>query len=106
MECPFCCSSFGSKSALILHQKSAKYCLDMQNNQGVASEPIIHICKYCGKKFTLKTSLMRHRDTCKIGIGKEQYAQIEKELTSVKEQLAAALDREKQLLALVANTKQ
>ena len=51
---------FSSKSNLNAHQKSAKYCLDLQGKKEKLFE-----CEYCTKNFTQKQALIVHCNTCK-----------------------------------------
>jgi hypothetical protein len=60
MQCTFCNKEFSSKSNLNAHQKSAKYCLDLQGKKEKLFE-----CEYCTKNFTQKQALIVHCNTCK-----------------------------------------
>ena len=60
MDCEFCKKTFSSKSNLISHQKSTKYCLELQgktNND--------FVCQYCSRTFTLYKTLSEHINVCK-----------------------------------------
>lgn len=50
MECEFCNKSFTTKIVLKTHQKTAKYCLKLQNKKSVE----IFQCIYCSKNFNVK----------------------------------------------------
>ena len=63
MECEYCNKTFVSKSVLIKHQKSAKYCLKIQNKNNENSE-YFHECDYCKKVFTRKYLFEDHNDKC------------------------------------------
>ena len=70
-KCNFCDNNYGSKKSLTLHQKTAKFCLEiqkgMENHTNVHDiENIYFTCDYCDDKFTLKSSLERHYEKCKI----------------------------------------
>jgi hypothetical protein len=60
-NCEFCKKNFSTKSSLKTHQKSAKYCLKIQN------KPIKDKfkCDGCGKKFTTLLHINRHMEICK-----------------------------------------
>jgi len=60
-ECEFCKTGFTKKSNLSSHQKTTKYCLEIQKN----SIDINNICEYCNKNFNTKRSLDKHLETCK-----------------------------------------
>ena len=60
MDCEFCKKTFSSKSNLVAHQKSTKYCLELQgktNND--------FVCQYCSRTFTLYKTLSEHINVCK-----------------------------------------
>jgi len=60
MNCNYCNKEFSSKSNLTIHQKSARYCLDIQ---GKVNENFK--CKYCEKIFTYQQNLNEHFNSCK-----------------------------------------
>ena len=65
IQCQYCKQNYTNTSTLKLHQKSAKFCLEIQkkiNNLITIQE---FTCEYCFKKFTLKQSLQDHFNTCK-----------------------------------------
>jgi hypothetical protein len=59
-KCEFCSQEFTAKSSLNTHQKTAKYCLQLQEKE-IES----FICNFCQKEFSLKPNLLRHIDICK-----------------------------------------
>jgi hypothetical protein len=61
MNCNFCNKLFSSKSSLNNHQKTAKYCLKLQDNKEISN----FICEYCKKLFTSKQNLNIHFLNCK-----------------------------------------
>ena len=61
--CEYCESEFKNKRDLNRHQKTAKYCLVIQTEQGVLTEASSYKCE-CGEIFHRKYHLTRHRKTC------------------------------------------
>jgi hypothetical protein len=59
--CDFCKKKFATKSNLSLHQKTAKYCLDLRGNSGT----IKFECEYCSKSFSNNNRLTSHYSICK-----------------------------------------
>jgi hypothetical protein len=59
--CEFCSKEFLTKGNLVQHQKTTKYCLELQGKIG---EQVI--CNYCNKSFTMKSSLLKHYTICQI----------------------------------------
>lgn len=47
MECQYCKRTFSTKGTLATHQKSAKYCLNIQGREA----EIVYSCDYCNKEF-------------------------------------------------------
>jgi hypothetical protein len=60
MECQHCHKTFSNKYVLKKHQKSARYCLKIQNKVSQ------HLCEYCGKHLSTKRWLLNHYQTCRI----------------------------------------
>lgn len=58
MKCEYCNNNFCNKTSLNSHQKTAKYCLLLQNNN--VSD---YVC-ICAKNFNRKFQLHRHQDNC------------------------------------------
>ena len=67
MNCEFCNKSFSSKSNLLTHQKTAKYCLDLQGKENND-----FICKDCNRSFTANKILVDHIQVCKERLRKEK----------------------------------
>ena len=60
MECEFCKKTFLSKNVLCHHQKTAKYCLELQGTT------ITHFeCNYCKKYLASNERLVTHLNICK-----------------------------------------
>jgi hypothetical protein len=62
MECTHCNNTFKNKSALNIHEKTAKYCLKLRK-----ISMIEYKCESCKKIFSTLTNLNRHQKSCKIG---------------------------------------
>lgn len=64
--CEYCGSSFTLMWNLTKHQRTAKYCLEVQ---GVAPDKSkkfnVYFCDYCSRKFDRRDVLTRHLTTCK-----------------------------------------
>lgn len=61
MKCEFCLNDFSNKTSLTTHQRTAKYCLKLQNISNIGS----FICKICDKAFIRKSELLSHSKSCK-----------------------------------------
>jgi hypothetical protein len=59
--CDFCKKSFINKYNLSKHQKTAKFCLSIQNT----ANEIIFTCEFCNKNFSRKDVLESHLKICK-----------------------------------------
>jgi hypothetical protein len=60
MKCEFCGNEFSNKTTLNSHQKTAKYCLELRNEQVT-----LYSCEHCKKGFTKPFHLQRHQEICK-----------------------------------------
>ena len=70
-KCDFCNNEYTNNKILKNHQKTAKFCIEIQKriqNETNNQHPVIlnYQCEYCEDTFTLKHVLERHYDTCKI----------------------------------------
>lgn len=61
MNCEFCNTEFKTKTSLIHHQKTAKYCIVLQ---GTETNPNF-TCLKCNKKLSTQNRLYTHEQTCK-----------------------------------------
>ena len=77
MECEFCKKTFISKSNLTTHQKTTKYCLEIQGKTTGGFK-----CEYCHKIYTQSQTLHSHVETCKE---KEKQILAQKESESIKQ---------------------
>jgi hypothetical protein len=64
-QCEHCNERFSAARSLKLHQKSARYCLDIQKSNGVVATYDEYTCD-CGEVFTLKSSFTRHKTRCRF----------------------------------------
>jgi len=64
MKCQYCQNIFGTKYSLKTHQKSAKYCLEIQKNANIDIVSDLSICKACNKSFS-SHNFERHTLNCK-----------------------------------------
>lgn len=60
MLCSFCKNKFSSKSSLNHHQKTAKYCIELQGGK----LPTLFKCIYCSKVLSTKQNLNIHKNNC------------------------------------------
>ena len=61
--CPYCQTELSTKRYLDRHQKTVKYCLELQRAQGVKTNEETFSCD-CGEVFHRKYHLTRHQATC------------------------------------------
>jgi hypothetical protein len=83
MECCYCKNILKTTSALKQHQKTTKYCLDIQGNKSA-----IYCCEYCKENFTLKSIFEKHLNRCKAKKNNE-FDQTKQEISNLREQLKA-----------------
>jgi uncharacterized coiled-coil protein SlyX len=60
MECQYCKKTFNNKYTLGQHQKTAKYCLDLQGIENTSFS-----CAYCNKNLCTNDRLYTHYQSCK-----------------------------------------
>ena len=91
LNCEFCNKIFSTKSNLINHQKTTKYCLLLQGKNNNK-----YTCNLCEKEFTINQTLQEHYINCckinykyheKMKEQEEKYQENEKEYQSQIEQL-------------------
>jgi uncharacterized CHY-type Zn-finger protein len=76
-ECEYCKQYFNNKYTLKQHQKTAKFCLEIQ---GCAKTKIeTFICEYCNKNLSSNERLYTHYNVCKeksrVEITKSAYSE-------------------------------
>ena len=90
MNCQYCEKVFAYKGTLVNHQKTAKYCLEMQGKN-----IILFDCQYCRKNFTSQQNLKEHISICKEKekLNEQQKRQeYEDTLNKIKQDCANKLD--------------
>lgn len=60
MDCQYCGKQFSTKSNLLKHQQTAKYCITLQQE----NKPPDFICKGCDKALCSKFRLQTHQQKC------------------------------------------
>ena len=87
MECEFCKKTFSTKPNLVAHQKTAKYCLEIQGKTNDQFK-----CRYCEKVFTCQQRLIDHTDSaCKM----KDKTNYEQEILKIKEEFSLYKKQEK-----------
>ena len=87
MNCEFCQKEFQIKSTLVYHQKTAKYCLEIQGKTNDQYK-----CSECQKTFSTQYRLNDHQNTsCKL----KDKSKYEKEIIAIKEELTTCKKQEK-----------
>jgi DNA-directed RNA polymerase subunit RPC12/RpoP len=98
MECEYCHTVLKTRSALNLHQKTAKYCLQLRD----IPQLTLYACSDCGKQFTVKNSLDRHVEICANSFSKfkelkENYDKLNQKCLILEVKLSEALRREQEI---------
>ena len=89
MECEFCKKEFSTKTNLLVHQKKAKYCLEIRGKNNDTYK-----CEYCEKIFTTRQNLNDHQNnSCKLGY-KIKYEQEMNKMLKHYEQNIAKRDKQ------------
>jgi hypothetical protein len=89
MDCQYCKKQFSTKSNLLKHQQSAKYCIKLQTE----NKPVEFICKGCSKTLCSKFRLQTHYQIC------DQY----KEMDKIR-QLEDMMEQTKNIIAIKDST--
>jgi|LakMenEpi03Aug12_release.lakeMendotaPanAssembly.Ray.scaffolds.fasta_scaffold247013_2 hypothetical protein len=78
--CNFCKNEYTTEGNLIKHQKTAKFCLKIQNPKKIEKngKQTIIACEFCNKDFSTKYDRNKHHETCKIKLNKLQNEKEEK----------------------------
>lgn len=63
VECEYCGKKYSNNSNLKNHQKTAKFCLELQKKE--IKHEDTYICEHCEKVFIVKYSYINHVSTCK-----------------------------------------
>jgi hypothetical protein len=65
MECEYCKKVFSTLRVKMVHQKTTKTCLIIQDRMGISNEKITYPCTFCSKHFTTKVNQKYHLNICK-----------------------------------------
>ena len=65
MECSYCKKTYASNSSLFHHQRTAKSCMKIQEQQGIETKHNFK-CSYCSKQLTSRYNLDNHLSLCKM----------------------------------------
>jgi len=84
MECCYCKKILSNKSTLNTHQKTAKYCIKLQN---IKIETNNFECNFCKKIHYTKQNLLRHLSSCNEKKKQEIVKELEEQEKFYKEQL-------------------
>jgi hypothetical protein len=86
--CEFCNKEFLNKSNLSFHQKTAKFCLKIQQEKTniLISPKEEYKCDFCNKLFNIKSSLTKHSLTCKKK-SENKFENLETENKTLKKEL-------------------
>ncbi len=79
--CEFCNNTYQTISNLNHHKKTAKFCIDLQNNTNNVFK-----CKECKKEFTMQKYLNQHLSHCKV-IKQKNKIDYQSEITSLKNEI-------------------
>ena len=101
--CIYCKNSYNSLSSLNYHQRTTKFCLQLQNNE--TNSEIKFICEYCNKHFLVKQSYSSHISGCKLKNERQQLENnLKKELQRLKDE-NDKLKHENEKLKLIIHIK-
>ena len=96
MECGYCNKTLSTKKALVYHQKTAKYCLDIRGSK--QSEQFV--CIHCSKLFTSSQRLSTHSAICPTRSSntlklqhKKELQQKDETISDLKAQIATLQDK-------------
>jgi len=103
LKCEFCQKDFAFKGTLSTHQKTAKYCLEIQGKECKLFE-----CNFCLKNFTTQQNLNDHISVCKekekshyqtkIKDLEEKLQKLEEKLEKQKNEYEEKLEKEREVL--------
>ena len=85
--CEFCSHKFSTKTALVHHTKTAKYCLKLRGQTSA------FVCKVCDKKLSEKRTYEKHVEKCGTMEAQKKIEFLEKQVQEQKRQIAELLDK-------------
>jgi hypothetical protein len=98
--CKYCNNKYKSISSLNCHQKTAKFCIQLQNREVKVEEK--YICEHCNKDFNLKHVYNNHTLVCKEKKAKEEIntqqnlEQLKEEIQKLKEENSKIIEKLKE----------
>ena len=102
VDCEFCGRKFAKGSNLTKHQRTAKYCIRLQEEK--AEKEVDLTCEYCQRVLSRTDSLHRHYASCIEYLIYQRVKVFETEIANLKERLAEKdrqlEERERQLWEL------
>ncbi|KKK55654.1 hypothetical protein LCGC14_3072380, partial [marine sediment metagenome] len=90
-QCEYCSATFNKDYTMYRHQRTAKYCLAVQDKQTGD-----HECTFCSKIFSRKDNMLRHQKLCSEGGTKThtiKSRQLEDQIEDLKQIIAKLVDR-------------
>ena len=99
--CNYCNKTFSSVYTLSVHQKTARYCIALQNisTESVAKD---YPCNYCNKLFTTQSNLISHLLCCKY---KQEHEKLETQRIQYETQLETQRSQHKTQLETQLETQ-
>lgn len=102
-KCEFCSKEYVNLTSLKHHQKTARFCLELQNKK-IEKEDLF-ICEFCNKEFTVKHSYHSHIVICKSKSTtfESELKECKKELEHYKKELEQQTNNHKKELEQQSN---
>ena len=90
-RCEYCKTCFSKAYSLYKHQRTAKYCLEVQDKQTKEYQ-----CSYCNREFSRKDIMLRHRKKCcdqTEGMHTLENRQLQDQIEDLKQIITKLVDR-------------